>query len=95
MFQPLGYQQITDVSAAVGLSLVGAAANGVRALITATDQDVRWRDDGVNPTASVGMPLTAGSTLPYEGSLSAIRFIESAAGAKLNVTIYGQRSGGF
>jgi hypothetical protein len=95
MFPPLGYQQITDVSAAVGLTLVGVAANGVRALITATDQDVRWRDDGVNPTALVGMPLAAGSTLPYEGSLSAIRFIESAAGAKLNVTIYGPRSGDF
>ena len=50
--------------------------------------DVRWRDDGVAPTATVGMVLPAGGELRYDGNLSAIRFIESAASAQLNVAFY-------
>ena len=49
-------------------------------------QSVRWRPDGSTtaPTASVGMVLlAAGETLPFWW-LSTIRFIETAASAKLN-----------
>jgi hypothetical protein len=46
---------------------------------------VRYRWDGVDPTAAVGMRLTPGDTLDYDGPLSAIKFIQEAASAKLNV----------
>jgi len=81
-----GYQQITNLSAATGLTIpVGATV----ALIQAETQDVRWRDDGTAPTASVGMIIGAGTTLPYTGNLYAIKLIQATASAKLNISYYG------
>jgi len=87
---PFGYQQITSLSSATALT-IPAPTNAVPAtlaLIQAETQDVRWRDDGTNPTASVGMVLAAGETLPYTGDLSKLKFIETTASAKLNISYY-------
>lgn len=89
----LGYQQITTLTSAVGLTVPTRDLNGLAcrpsiALITPETQGVRWRDDDVNPTASVGMPLAAGVTLQYDGDLTKIKFIEQTASSKLNVTYY-------
>lgn len=89
----LGYQQITSLSAATALTVPAKDVNGLSckpslAMITPETQAVRWRDDGVDPTASVGMPLAAGVTLQYDGDISNIKFIEQTAGAKLNITYY-------
>lgn len=81
----LGYQQITSLSAATGLT---APAGATRAVIIAESQGVRWRDDGTDPTASVGMILPVLVTLSYDGDFSRIKFIEQVAGAKLNVSYY-------
>jgi hypothetical protein len=83
---PKGYQQITSLSSATALTV---PTGSKVALIQAETKDVRWRDDGTNPTASVGMIIAAGETLAYTGTLSAIKLIESAASAKLNVSYYG------
>ena len=89
----LGYQQITSLSSATKLTvpqkdLSGLAGTPRIAIITAEAQGVRWRDDGVAPTSTVGMPLAAGVTLQYDGDLTKIRFIEQTASAKINVTYY-------
>ena len=89
----LGYQQITSLSAATALTVPTRDLNGLNqkpviALITPETQAVRWRDDDVNPTASVGMPLAAGVTLQYDGDLTKIKFIEQTAGARINVSYY-------
>lgn len=89
----LGYQQITSLSSATALTVPQKDLNGLAgspriAIITPEGQAVRWRDDGVAPTASVGMPLAAGVTLQYDGDLTKIQFIEQVAGAKLNITYY-------
>jgi hypothetical protein len=89
----LGYQQITTLSSATNLTvpttdLNGLSAKPTLALIVAETQNVRWRDDGVAPTASIGMPLAAGVTLQYDGDLSRIQFIEQTAGARLNISYY-------
>jgi hypothetical protein len=89
----LGYQQITSLSAATGLTIPQTDLNGLAckpsiAIITAESQAVRWRDDDVNPTASVGMPLASGVTLQYDGDLSKIKFIEQTASAKINISYY-------
>ena len=89
----LGYQQITDLSSAVGLTVPTLAPDGSNqkptfALIICETQGVRWRDDGTNPTASVGMPLAAGVPLQYDGDLNKIKFIQQTAGAKLNISYY-------
>lgn len=81
----LGYQQITSLSASTGLTV---PAGATRAVIIAETQNVRWRDDGVAPTASVGMLLSQLVTLSYDGDLNRIRFIQQSASATLNVSYY-------
>lgn len=85
---PCGYQQITSLSSATALTIPTGVTGSVYALIQATTQNVRWRDDGTNPTASVGMQLLAGSDMWYVGSLTALKFIEETASAKLNISYY-------
>ncbi len=89
----LGYQQITSLSSAAGLTVPSKDVQGLAckpsiAMITPETQAVRWRDDDTDPTASVGMPLAAGTTLQYDGDLTKIKFIEQVAGAKLNISYY-------
>jgi len=81
----LGYQQITSLSASTALTVPTGAT---MALITPESQAVRWRDDGVAPTSSVGMPVAVGESLNYDGDLSRIRFIQQAASATLNISYY-------
>ena len=89
----MGYQQLATVSSATGLTVPTRTPNGSStkanfALIVAETQNVRWRDDGVAPTAAVGMPLAAGNTLQYDGDLTKIQFIQNGGTAELNVTYY-------
>lgn len=82
---PLGYQQLTSLATAAGLT---AVAGGRVAIIQAESQAVRWRDDGTNPTTTVGMRIAAGSDYVYTGNISSLKFIEETASAKLNVSVY-------
>lgn len=90
----LGYQQITSLSSATNLTVptkdpaTGANVKANFALITAEAQALRWRDDGVDPTDSVGMPLAVGVTLQYDGDLSRIKFIQQTSGGIVNVSYY-------
>ncbi len=90
MAKALGYQQITSLSGSTALTIAidENARNAGRAIISPETQNVRWRDDGTAPTASVGYLLAAGSELVYEGSLDKLRFIEVTASAKLNICYY-------
>lgn len=89
----MGYQQITNVSGSTALTVPirdfqGSSGTPTLAVIRCETQAVRWRDDGVAPSATVGMPLAIGDVLEYDGDLNAIRFFEQAASAKLNVSYY-------
>lgn len=68
-----------------------AVPPGARAaLIQADAQAVRWRDDGVAPTASVGMYLAVNSQYLYDKTaIGAIKVIEVTSGASVSVTFYG------
>lgn len=81
----LGYQQITSLSASTALTVPSGAT---MALIVSEAQPVRWRDDGVAPTSTVGMPVAIGESLNYDGDLARIRFIQQAASATLNISYY-------
>lgn len=83
---PLGYEQVTGLAAAKGLTVPPYARF---AMITAETQNIRWRDDGTDPTAAVGMPLIAGDIFWYTGDLSTFKAIEQVASAKINVSYYG------
>jgi len=85
---PKGYEQITSLSSSSGLT---PPAGAMIAVVQAESQNIRWRDDGTAPTAAIAMQLEAGTDFLYTGNLSAIKFIEEAASAKLNVSYYGSR----
>lgn len=85
-----GFQQITSLSSAQPLTIpVGSDGQKPNmAIVHAEGQAVRWRDDGIAPTASVGMRLLVGSELSYDADLNKIQFIEETATAKLNISYY-------
>lgn len=59
------------------------------AIIQAEAQGLRWRDDGVDPTTTVGMIIPGGGELRYDGDLTKIRLINLTAGAICNASFYG------
>lgn len=93
-YRACGYQQITSLATSQALTLPARAPDGTTCkpnavLIGCTGQNVRWRDDGTAPTATVGNLLVA-SQQPfyYDGNLAALRFIETAASGVLNIAYY-------
>ncbi|MEZ2417660.1 hypothetical protein [Luteibacter sp. RCC_6_2] len=85
---PLGYQRVSiGTGAPSGLTPpVGARL----ATIQAEGANIRYRDFGGAPTASIGMRLLSTSTTQeYVGTLSAVQFIAEGAGAFLNIAYYG------
>ena len=85
-FTPLGYTQITNLSAAVGLGTIPAGAT--IAFVSIEGGECRYRDDGTAPTATIGMPIYAGQALQYSGTLSAIQLIQTQATATANISFY-------
>jgi hypothetical protein len=90
--RPLGVQTALSVgSSAVALTVpVGAQF----ALISVETAAVRWRDDGVAPTATTGVLLpetSATEPWTYVGTkgLQDIKFIAVTGTASLNVSYYG------
>jgi hypothetical protein len=84
---PLGYVQLTSTIASSAASLT-VPTGTTHLLMQAETQAVRWRDDGVSPTASVGMLLPVGVPAPYSGTPSIIQFIAAASGAVLDISFY-------
>lgn len=84
--RPLGYQQITGLFAVQGLTVPAGTA---MALISCAGAAVRWRDDGVDPTAAIGYPLPIGGELVYAAAFSQIRFFEQVPGSILDICYYG------
>jgi hypothetical protein len=77
------YERLSVGSGPVGFTLPTQAAY---AIIDCETAPVRWRADGVNPTATVGMRLLADERLLMDvADLSAVRFIAIAATANLNI----------
>jgi hypothetical protein len=91
--RPLGYQQISAATLAAATPLTmptavpGIAGPGL-VIVQCNGGSVRWRDDGVDPTASVGMSIPAGAELDYVGDATKIKFILSAAAPILDVSYY-------
>jgi hypothetical protein len=80
-----GFQAIPDLSVAVGLSVPSGSTLVILSIETSS---IRWRDDGVDPTAIVGMLLLPGQTFIYNGDLSAIKFIDVTSGAAIVANFY-------
>lgn len=91
--QSAGYLQV-NTDAIVNFQAAWEAANPTSLLAAGQymflfqceNTMIRWRDDGVNPTTLIGMPLGVNSQLIYTGRIPQnLRFIGSAAGGTLNV----------
>ena len=84
---PKGYQQLTSITSSTGLTVPSGATYCV---VVVEANGVRYRDDGTAPTASVGMPLAVGQSVSFYGTteLAAVKFIQQASGAILNVSYY-------
>ncbi len=111
-YQPLGCAQLIVTSTASTFKTLLAAAavaspatslitdvpTGARlAVMTVDVANVRWWDDGQNPTTSVGMLMlfTSSVTTPtfpppyqYSGDLAAIKFIAASGSPLINVAFY-------
>ena len=85
IYDALGCQQITSLGSAATLTVPTGA---LRALLTVEGQSIRLRDDGTAPTASVGLLLPVGGPWPYNGPLSAVRIIQTAATATVDLCYY-------
>lgn len=92
----LGYGQLTSLSSAVAVSTVsgGIPAGTVTVLLQPEAQNVRYRDDNTNPTASVGMILVANTIYEFSvAQFAQMKVIETTTSAKLNISFYGTRTG--
>lgn len=84
-YRPLGYQQITSLSAA---TLLAPPAGATMALINVSGAAIRYRDDGVAPTSSLGMPVGTNEQFQYSGDLTGVEFIQQGSSATLDILYY-------
>lgn len=69
--KPKGYQQITVSTTAVGLTVPEGAG---RAVVVVEAQPLRYRDDGTDPTATVGMLCVAATRFDIESREALLAF---------------------
>ena len=69
--KPISYQQLTVSTSAVGLTVPSGAQ---RAVVVVEAQPLRYRDDGTNPTASVGMLCVAATRFDIESREALLAF---------------------
>lgn len=85
----MGYQQLTVSGTALALTVPTGATI---ALLTVESNAVRFRDDGVAPTASVGFPLSVSaggvSSFEYSGNLSQVLIISQTGSATVDILYY-------
>ncbi len=90
----MGFQQIAAFSTVQSLTIPTTTINGTTvyptmAVFRCETNNVRWRDDGTAPTASVGqLLLPADDYIMYPGVLSALQFIPVTGSATLDVCYY-------
>ena len=80
---PTGYAQVTSLASAIDCPVPGRIV-----YLVAESQGIRIRDDGTDPTTTIGFLIPAGSCFRYVGDTSKLRIIEAAASATLNVLGY-------
>lgn len=93
--KPAGLQQIATATLATAQTLTAPTVDRTNiAMIQADGGQLRYTDDGTTPTASVGMLINDGETLPYQGDLTKIQLIRVAAPAAANISYYRAGEGG-
>lgn len=86
---PCGYWQaaVTTLTVVAVPAACGQAPQ--LAVIKAEAQALRYRDDGVAPTATVGQPVaTTDAPIYYEGTITALQFIAQTSGGIVDILFY-------
>lgn len=89
---PMGYRQFVVPSGADGAVAPVAPEGATMVVIKAEGGPVRYRDDGVDPTATVGMPLAVGESMVYDARMANLRLIAQEAAPTVtlcNAAFYG------
>lgn len=83
---PLGFDSFGPINTATGVT---APPGTTLMIFIVIGGNARWRDDGVAPTASVGMPVL--ETLPYQfaGSFAQFKIIGESPGVTFSCSFYG------
>ena len=83
---PLGYAQLTPVSSTALTTFAGYTY----CIVQAEGQTIRFRDDGVAPTTTVGMQIFPGGSVTFSGTaeVSAVRVIQTATGGLVDESCY-------
>lgn len=89
---PAGYEQKVVSDSAVGFASIPLNAN--KAVVVVEESNIRWRDDGDDPTSSVGTKSFVNTTIVLEGrgrinNFRAIRL--STTDAKLSINYYNRK----
>ena len=85
-----GYQRLAVSSTAVGLT-IPTTTRVAMAVVIIAGNTIMYRDDGTDPTATDGMPVTATqSIIVCPRQLRAIRFIQASAAATVHISYYSQ-----
>lgn len=97
-YVPIGFCQITSLGSAVALVTASCATGSVPlgatiAEICVETAGVRYRDDGVAPTTSVGIPVEPSATSPlcYAYAIipmTAVQFIAISGSPVIDVSFY-------
>lgn len=85
---PKGYVQVALSSSAV--QQMTPPSGATLALVKVEAAGIRYRDDGVDPTPNIGMPLAVGESLVYDAFMNNVKIIGQADGAICNVAFYGE-----
>jgi hypothetical protein len=81
--KPVGYAQVVGIAAAIDPPVGGRVL-----MLNPETQAIRIRDDGTDPTTTVGLLIPAGACYEYKGDTRKLRIIEAAASSTLNVLGY-------
>jgi hypothetical protein len=93
---PFAFETITVSTTAIGFTASKYQPTGLQpaalAVVTLESNDVRYRSDGLNPTASVGHVLASAGAVTVCGlqSLQQVRFIRVSADATAQVSYFRQ-----
>ncbi len=81
--KPVGYAQVVGIASAIDRPVGGRIVH-----LSPETQGIRIRDDGTDPTTTVGFFIPPGTCYEYKGDTTQLRIIEAAASSTLNVLGY-------
>lgn len=90
--RPLGCSQILNATLATATKIVlPTPVPGMSpgfAIVQVQGGNIRWKDDGVAPTATVGLTLVQGQELDYIGDATMLQMISSSGTPIVDVCVY-------